>query len=47
MSFEPELGKLDANGETLDADYNASDFLKDLVIHAPFSGSKDVEYTRS
>ncbi len=47
MSFEPELGKLDADSETLDADYNASDFLEDLVIHAPFSGSEDVEYMRS
>jgi hypothetical protein len=26
----------------LDADYNTSDFLEDLIVHAPFSGSEDV-----
>ncbi len=42
VPFEPELGELDANGEALDADYNTSDFLEDLIVHAPFSGSEDV-----
>jgi hypothetical protein len=43
MSIEVVLWELNTNSETLDGHDDSSDFLEDLIIDAPFSGSEYIE----
>ena len=46
MPSKVELGKLNTDGETLDADDDSREFLQDLIVQAPMVRSDNVEHIR-